>query len=104
MAKKTKQIEWYKKPGMIAASIAMVGALGTAVITLARYIALPQRVEAVEQKTDKIEQYIERQVIQNEILTEILEKQKEEKIIISPNGKRFWDKKLKKWRPIKELK
>ena len=89
-------------PMMITGAIALLGAVGTGVVTLARYITLPSRVEAVEDKTNKIESYIEKQQMANELMQQMIKQDKE--ILLSPDKKYFWDEESGEWRPIKELK
>lgn len=97
-----KKTDFYRSPGFILGCIALLGALGTGIVTMARYIMLPDRVEAVEKKTDSIEDYIKEQRISNKLIQQQI-KQKEE-AILSPDGKLWWDEDLGEWRPIKELK
>ena len=93
-----------KSPSMdsilkILAGVSIVsGALAIIIVS----VMLPGRVGASEKKITDIERYILEQRIQNEIMQKIVEKNKSP--IISKNGKWWWDDKLEKWRPIKELK
>ena len=98
MAKK----QWWQDLRVIVPSIVVsVGALGTIILKSAEYILLPTRVEAVEQKADKIEQYIERQQVQNELLQQMITQDKQP--ILSPDKRYFYSEQLGEWRPIKEI-
>lgn len=95
-----KKKEFFKNPAVIVSCFVLMGATGTAIVTLAQYITLPTRVEAVEQKTDKIEEYIQKQQIYNDLLNQSIQQKQED--IISPDGKFFMEN--GQWKPIKLLK
>ena len=97
-----KKKQWWQDLRVVVPSIVVsLGALGTIILKSAEYILLPTRVEAVEQKADKIEQYIERQQVQNELLQQMIKK--DEEILYSPDKRYFWDNQLGEWRSTKEL-
>ena len=99
-----KQNHWYFSPGAIVGAIAIIGTLGTGIVKSAIYITLPDRVMAQEAKVETIEDYIQQQVQANELLQQIVTKQEKKEVILSPDGKRYWNSESGEWRPIKELK
>lgn len=54
---KSKAPPWWQLPSIIVASL---GALGTATVVIARYVTLPTRVEAGEQKNVQQDKQIDR--------------------------------------------
>ena len=80
-----------------------LGVLSGAIVGTARYITLPERVEAVEKTTNQIADYIKEQQIFNKALKELQEDNGKEKIIYSQDGKWWWDEEKEKWRSISEL-
>lgn len=87
-------------------ALGSLGVLSGAIIGTARYLTLPDRVEAVEQTVSKIDEYIQSQQIYNKAVQDILKQNNEpieEDIIYSEDGRSYWNKEKKKWRPIKEL-
>lgn len=98
---KKRSDPWFKNPSYILGIFALVGVIGTGVVKVAAYITLPTRVEAVEEKTGKIEDYIREQQIANDLMQQMLQKENPE-MIISPDGKKYYDPKDGKWKPLKK--
>ena len=91
----------FKKVLFMGAGLRTLGAIGWLAVSLATYIELPKRVEASEKKVATIEDYIKEQRTANDLMQKLVNK--EEEIVYSQDRKTFWNKKEKKWLPIKEL-
>lgn len=50
---KRKPLAWWVIPGVVAASVTALGALGTVIVKGAAYITLPEKVEAGERKNSE---------------------------------------------------
>ena len=48
--KSESKLAWWVLPGVITASVAAIGAIGTLIIGSAKWLTLPEKVEAGEQK------------------------------------------------------
>lgn len=99
-----KKISRWRNPTAIMGFVACLGVIGTVIVKSAIYITLPDRVQAAEEKVNNIEDYIKEQKIANDLLQKIVTKSEEEddEIIISPDGKKYFDKETKTWKPIQK--
>ena len=101
---KKSNFEFYKNPTMIFSIIAGIGLMGTAIVKLADYITLPERMAMAEEKVETIEDYIKIQRNANDLMQQIITKEKEsDPIIFSPDKKKFWNIEKQEWRSVKEL-
>lgn len=72
--------------------------------TVPRSEANAERIELVENRTDKLQEILDRATETNELLGQIiLDEKKKEKIEIHKSGKYFRYGPKDKWRPIREL-
>lgn len=109
MPKGKKKFLDFHNPMTIVSIVAICGALGTAVVGMARYITLPETVEAQEKRISDIEKYTSEQRVSNQIQQQILDKIVdkvigEDEVMLSPDERYWWDNDSEKWRPISELK
>lgn len=97
-----------KNPMLWGGAIVSIGIVLTFLTKFVDFIRIPdalaatnKKVEEVENQVTDVKEYIKEQKIANDLMQKYVTK--EEKVILSPNGKQFWNEKLKQWRPIGEL-
>lgn len=97
-----KKNVWWKHPGTLLSMIAGLGIAGTFIVKSAIYITLPDRVQAAEEKVKTVEDYIKEQTISQHLLEKIVAKNENKEIILSPDGKKYFDSDTKEWKPVKK--
>lgn len=56
----TKPLAWYVIPGVTVASLTALGAVGGAIVMAAKFITMPQRVEAMETKNIEQDKWLDK--------------------------------------------
>ena len=74
----------WQLPTIIAGSLAALAALGTGVITLSRYLTLPERVEASEQKNVQQDEAINKLTAINDTWQKIYQQQQQQQAANRP--------------------
>ena len=106
-----KNQDWWKVPAAVIATIASVavswGVITNSNIKFVKFITVVDAVEAADKKIEAvaedvgdIKDYIKGQQITNDLLQKIAAK--DEPVVISRDGKTYWDKEKQKWLPIKK--
>lgn len=93
---------WWKHPGTLLSMIAGIGIAGTFIVKSAIYITLPDRVQAAEEKVKTVEDYIKEQQLANHLMEKLVQQKENKELILSPDGRRYYDTDAKEWKPIKK--
>jgi hypothetical protein len=54
-----RKLKWYERPRYVISMLALVGALGAAVVTLADYIKLPETTEALAGQVEEHDEHLD---------------------------------------------
>lgn len=79
--------------------IAVIGFIVVSSKTITVYADLPKEVEQTRSDVVDVKEYIKEQKMANDLMQKIVTKNDD--VVISPDGKSYYDESLKKWRPLK---
>lgn len=105
MVKKKFDIKkWLFFGGIPTCIASVVGFIILSSKTVTSYAELPEKVEKIESYVEQQKRANEIQQKANELLQKIVTKSEttEEEVIVSKDGKMFWNHKDKEWQPIKK--
>lgn len=86
--------------GIPTAVVAIISFVVLSSKTVTVYAELPKEVSQVKEEVSKVDKYIEKQQMQNELMEKILEKGNKKEPVLSPDGKFQLDEETQKWRKI----
>ena len=93
---------WYQNWMWIAGIPAVIGAIVISSKTITTFAELPKVVEETKKDVVDIKELLKEQRMANELMQKYVIR--DEEIIYSEDGKKYFNKEKQQWRPIKELK
>lgn len=86
--------------GIPTAIVAIISFVVLSSKTITAYADLPKEVSDVKQEVSKVDKYIEKQQMQNDLMEKMLEKENKKETILSPDGKFRMNSETGKWEKI----